>query len=79
MAQAIKEGLEKGGLQVEMKKPQEASSTDFFDYDLVCMGTPSIEWQPAKPIADLLKNKLNLYRSQGKSYLLPPKLQVKTP
>ena len=77
VAQAIKEGLEKGGLQVEMKKPQEATSTDFFDYDLVCMGTPSIEWQPAKPIADLLKNKLNLYRSQGKILPSAPKVTGK--
>jgi flavodoxin len=72
-ADAIKEGLESGGIQVELKKSQEAAETDFFDYDLVCMGSPSIEWQPAKPIADLLKAKLNLYRGQGKIKPSAPK------
>jgi flavodoxin len=56
-AYAIKEGLESGGMHVDLKKPQEAAETDFFNYDLVCLGSPSIEWQPAKPIADLLKAK----------------------
>ena len=60
VACAIKEGFEAGGLKVELKKPQEATEDDFYGYDLVCVGSPSIEWQPAKPIADLLKSKLNL-------------------
>jgi flavodoxin len=66
VAEAIKAGLQEGGLQVEMKTPQQALETDFYGYDLVCVGSPSIEWQPAKPILDLLKTKLNLCRSQGK-------------
>ncbi len=73
-AYAIKEGLESGGMQVDLKKPQEASETDFFDYNLVCVGSPSIEWQPAKPISELLKVKLNLYRSQGKIKPSAPKV-----
>jgi flavodoxin len=55
VAYAIKEGLENEGLQVDLKKPQEAEEIDFYIYDLVCMGSPSIEGQPAKPLADLLK------------------------
>ncbi|MCL5949390.1 MAG: flavodoxin domain-containing protein [Candidatus Bathyarchaeota archaeon] len=58
VAYAIKEGLESGGMQVDLKKTQEAAEVDFFGYDLVCVGSPSIEWQPAKPMADLLKAKL---------------------
>ncbi len=77
VAYAIKEGLKNGGLKVELKKPQEAVGTDFFDYDLVCVGSPSIEWQPAKPVADLLKAKLNLYRSQGKIKPCAPKVEGK--
>ena len=73
VAYAIKDGLEAGGLKVALKKPQEATEDDFYGYDLVCMGSPSIEWQPAKPIADLLKSKLNLYRGQGKIKLCAPK------
>jgi flavodoxin len=73
VAWVIKEGLEKEGVAVDLKKPQEAADLDFFSYDLVCVGSPSIEWQPAKPMADLLKAKLNLYRSQGKIKPCAPK------
>jgi flavodoxin len=77
VAYAIKEGLEAGGLSVELKKSQEAEEVDFFSFDLVCVGSPSIEWQPAKPIADFLKAKLNLYRSQGKIKPCAPKVAGK--
>ncbi len=77
VAQAIKEGIENSGLKVELRKPQEAESIDFFDYDLICVGSPSIEWQPAKPMADLLKAKLNIYRNQGKIKPCAPKVQGK--
>jgi len=77
VAYAIKEGLEEAGLEVDLKKPQEAVETDFFGYDLVCVGSPSIEWQPAKPMADLLKANLNLYRSQGKIKPCAPKVKGK--
>ena len=63
VAYAIREGLEHAGLEVYLKKPQDAAGIDFFDYDLVCVGSPSIRWQPAKPMADFLKSKLNFYRS----------------
>ena len=77
VANSIKEGLEEGGVHVEIKKPLEAQEDDFFSYDLVCLGSPSIEWQPAKPITDLLKAKLNLYRSQGKIKPCAPKVAGK--
>lgn len=77
VALKIKEGLEFTGVNVTVKKPQEAVDEDFFAYDLVCVGAPSIEWQPAKPIIDLLKAKLNLYRSKGKIKPSAPKVAGK--
>lgn len=77
VANSIKDGLEDAGFKVELKKPQEAAEIDFFGYDLVCVGSPSIEWQPAKPMADLLKDKLNLYRSEGKIKPCAPKVKGK--
>ena len=77
VAYAVKEGLEEAGLKVDLKKPEEALEADFFGYDLVCAGSPSIEWQPAKPMAELLKAKLNLYRSQGKIKPRAPKIKDK--
>ena len=78
VACAIKEGLEKEGVTVDLKKPQEAAELDFFVYDLVCVGSPSIEWQPAKPMSDFLKAKLNLYRIKEKLSRVPLKLLEKT-
>ena len=77
VANAIKEGLESEGVSVDLMKPKEAADLDFFGYDLVCVGSPSIEWQPAKPMADLLKARLNLYRNQGKIKLCAPKVEEK--
>lgn len=64
--------MESAGINVTVKKPNEAKDMDYFDYDLVCVGSPSIQWHPAKPIDDLLKNKLDYYRKQGKINTDPP-------
>lgn len=77
VAYAIQVGLEAAGFRVELKKPKEADKLDFYSYDLVCVGSPSIQWQPAQPIADMLKAKLNLYRSQGKIKPCAPKVPGK--
>jgi len=77
VANAVKEGLEAGGMQVQIKKPQEAVDLDFFSYDLVCVGTPSISWQPAKPMADLMNAKMNKYRDEGKIKPSAPKVPGK--
>ena len=77
VASSIKEGLENEGLKVDLKNPREAIELDFYSYDLVCVGSPSIEWQPAKPMSDLLKAKLNLYRSQGKIKPCAPEIAGK--
>jgi hypothetical protein len=77
IALAIKAGLEAGGVNVEIKKPKEASDLDFYSYDLVCVGTPSIQWQPAKPITDLLNAKMSQYRDAGKIKPSAPKVPGK--
>lgn len=74
VALAIKEGFEIEWSRVDLKKPQEATEVDFYAYDLVCVGSHSIEWQPAKPIVNLLKAKLSLNRSQGKILPCAPKV-----
>jgi flavodoxin len=76
-AQAIRMGFEEAGVQVTMKKPREAADLDYFSYDLVCIGSPSIEWQPAKPICDLLKKNLATHRKEGKVRLGAPKVPGK--
>ena len=77
VAQAIRLGLEEANVQVTMKKPQTAAEIDYFNYDLVCVGSPSIQWHPAKPMDDFLKNKLDRYRRQGKIKPSSPKVAGK--
>ncbi|MDD3792388.1 MAG: flavodoxin domain-containing protein [Candidatus Bathyarchaeota archaeon] len=77
VANAIKEGLETSGINVKTVDSKQAVSEDFFSYDLVCMGSPSIQWSPAKPISDLLKTKLDQYRNEGKILPGAPKVPGK--
>jgi flavodoxin len=76
-AQAIKEGLEEAGIKVAVKKPEDAEDLDFFSYDLVCVGFPSVQWHPPKPMADFLQKKFVEYREQGKVKLGAPKVAGK--
>jgi flavodoxin len=66
VAQAIHLGLEEAGIAVTLKKPQAATDIDYFNYDLICVGSPSIQWHPTKQMDDFLKAKLDEYRKQGK-------------
>lgn len=77
VAQAIREGLEAAGINVAVKRPEEAQTVDFFDYDLVCVGSPSIQWHHAKSLDDFLKAKLATYRKQGAIEPSAPKMPEK--
>jgi len=77
VALAMKEGFERAGFKVDVKRVEEAEDLDFFDYDIVCLGSPSYEFHPPKPMADFLKNKLANYRKQGKVKLGAPKVTGK--
>src|SRR5208337_5048053 len=74
---AIKEGFEKAGFKVDIKRSEEAEDLDFFEYNTVCIGSPSYEFHPPKPMTDFLKNKLANYRKQGKVKLCAPKVTGK--
>jgi flavodoxin I len=41
VALAINEGLEAAGAEVLLKRTEEATDVDFYDYDLICIGFPS--------------------------------------
>ena len=66
VALAIREGLEDAGLDVSLLKTTQAQNIDYFDYDLVCVGAPSIQWHPPKPVAEFLLKKFDEYKKQGK-------------
>ena len=77
VAQAIRLGLEEASVQVTMKKPEAAADIDYFNYGLVCVGSPSIQWHPTKQMDDFLKNNLDSYRKQGKIKPSAPKVTGK--
>ena len=76
-ATSIKQGLEETGVQVTMKKPEESENIDYFDYDLVCIGSPSYSWHPPEPMTNFLKKKFAAYRLQGKIKPSAPKVPGK--
>ena len=73
----IKKGLEEAGVNVSVKKAEDAGDVDYFDYDLVCIGFPSYEWHPPKPVTDLLYNNFNKHRSKGKVKPNAPRISGK--
>ena len=77
VANAIKQGLEETGIQVTMKKPEEAKDVDYFNYDLVCIGAPSYAWHPPEPMTNFLKKKFAEYKANGKIKPSAPKIQGK--
>ena len=77
VAFAIKEGLEAAGVNVSLMKTTEAMDIDYFDYDLVCVGSPSIRWHPPKQVTEFLLKKFKDYHKQGKIKTGAPKVPGK--
>ncbi len=74
VADAIRDGLVSVGVNVELKKISEADNVNYYDYDLVCIGCPSYQWSPPKPVSDFLHKKFDEYRKQGKIKPSAPKV-----
>lgn len=66
VASEINEGLAEAGVDVSLMRVEEAEGVDYFDYDLVCLGFPSYQWHPPKPVVDLLNRNLNVHRREGR-------------
>ena len=77
VALAIREGLEKAGAHVSLKRVEDASDVDYFSYDLVCVGFPSYEWSPPEPVTRFLKERHKVYREAGRITLGAPQVPGK--
>jgi flavodoxin I len=77
VALAIRDGLQKGGLEVVVEKVENAHHINFFDYDLICIGSPSYLWHPLDSIKNFLTKKHENYRSKGLIKLGSPKVSGK--
>jgi len=77
VAHAIKQGLEAAGTEVTLLRTTEAAHVDYFDYDLVCVGSPSIQWHPHKRVTEFLHKKFDEYRKMGRVKTGAPRVQGK--
>jgi len=75
VAQAIREGLEEKGIEVELKTPSDGKEVDLFDYDLVAAGTPSYQWRPPEELENYLKEKFSQYSDEGYVKWKAPKVE----
>jgi hypothetical protein len=78
VALAIQEGLEEAGTGVILKRVKDAKNVDFYAYDLVCIGFPSYQWRPPKPMDEFLNAKFRAYRNQGRVKIGAPKVAGKS-
>ena len=78
VALAIKEGLEEAGANILLKRVEDVGEVDFYAYDLVCIGFPSYQWRPPKPMYKFLNRTFKAYRTQGHVKVSAPKVAGKS-
>jgi len=71
VAFAIERGLRKGGLEPTIKRVSEAFDEDYYDYDLVCFGTPCFHALPPPPVIKLVHKNFARYRKHPSEVRVP--------
>jgi hypothetical protein len=66
VARAIEAGLSEGGMETTLLRYQDAADIDYFDFDLVCVGAPSYNWNVPQPFNVFLTKNFAAQRSAGK-------------
>ena len=66
VAQRIFDTLKGATNEVDFIKFTSKIGVDFFEYDLIFLGSPVIDWLPTKRMMDYIKKKLQFYSDQGK-------------
>lgn len=74
VAAAIERGLGRAGLAVTSKTIDESEGVDFYEYDLVCMGSSVIHALPPKQVFDFIEANDVRYRKEHEVMLASPKL-----
>ena len=77
VARAVQEGLKAARVNVTVKRIEQAHDVDIYGYDLVCLGFPSYQWRPPKPMDTFLNKKLAQYRNQGRVNVGAPEVPGK--
>jgi len=66
VAEKIEEGLCEGGVTVVKKTIAEAKEESYFNYDLICLGFPSIHWHVPAPLEKFLKENFRKHQQEGR-------------
>ena len=61
----------------EVIKVSENSNVEVYEYDLVFLGTPVIEFLPAKPVLEFIRSQLTRHRKEGDIVPSSPKIPSK--
>ena len=77
VAASITAGLEAGGFAVATERVGDSPEVELFDHDLVCVGFPSCQWHPPRPVDEFLKALLARYRAAGRIVPCAPALPGK--
>ena len=78
VANSILNALEREKVKVTFLKVQEALNEELYGYDLIFLGSPSIQWLPPKPVQNFINAKMKLLRERGDIKLCAPKVPGKT-
>jgi multimeric flavodoxin WrbA len=77
VSQRIADTLAREGLTFEMVKVHEEFDCNLYDYNLVFLGTPAIEFLPHNRVMDFIKKQLTFHRREGNVKLCCPKVPGK--
>ncbi len=77
VAKAIEKGLEDGGMETTLINFKDGEDIDYFDYDLVCIGSPTYHWTVPQHFNNFLKKKFNHYKEIGKVLPTSPRVDKK--
>ena len=77
VADVIHDGLLNDKVKSTLCTVQDAAGEEFYDYDLVFLGSPSIQFLPAEPVMRFIKDKMKLHMERGDIKLCAPKIPGK--
>jgi flavodoxin len=77
VAVAIENGLAGCDIEVTKTVVADADNYDFYNYDLVFLGSPTYMFMPPDPVNKFIKDKLKMHSGRGDIKLKSPKLPGK--
>jgi len=65
VAEVIYRRLEKENVSSTCKMVRNAADIELYEYDLVFLGSPSIQWLPTKEVQSYIRRKMELHEGRG--------------